>query len=71
MKHTHYTCDGRNCDKKAYSLRDWLYIKADGDETFSVENNLPNRKLISASAYNSMHFCSQRCFVGKFFELKD
>lgn len=59
-----YKCD--NCQKKL-NYSEVLEIKSE-NKTLYVKNNLEDKKLISLQNFDSIHFCSKRCFVNYFFE---
>ena len=62
-----YKCDGESynngkCDNQIEKLDGWLSIGSESDKLF-IENNLPNRRLISLSNHADLHFCSKNCLI--------
>jgi hypothetical protein len=69
MKITTYHCDGPNCSSRVdddLTGQKWLSIEPEGGK-LRIKNNCENRKLIAIDRHSGIHFCSEMCFINKFF----
>ena len=63
-----YKCDYDHCKETTKSVsEDWLTIGTENNN-LCIENNLPEKKLISLDQYHDIHFCSKKCFISTFFK---
>lgn len=64
MKIVVYKCN--HCKKEIESARMVTFGSSD-EESFNMNNTLPDRHMIQMNAHSNIHFCSKTCFVDFFF----
>jgi len=64
-----YKCDGIDCEKTSSTINNWLTIGTESGKDLIVENGIDtDRAIISMSCHHDLHFCTRKCFYGRFFK---
>jgi fructosamine-3-kinase len=65
-------CDGLNCKSENHDINvpNWLTVGSSDGHSLTMKNQLPKNQFSIMSNYGDLHFCSQHCFMTKFFEVE-
>lgn len=71
MRKVIYSCEKEDCKRQTseHGIENWLSIfTTDNENSLGVRNGLENHRLETLSRYDSIHFCSRKCFINYFFK---